>query len=53
MTSPKNTTFDATYSERIKLLETDPEQYFAKYRWPRFDFSDDENNKSGRRKKRW
>lgn len=53
MTSPKNTTFDATYSERIKLLETDPEQYFAKYRWPRFDLSDDENNKSGRRKKRW
>lgn len=53
VTSPKNTTFDATYSERIKLLEMDPEQYFAKYRWPRFDFSDDENNKSGRRKKRW
>ncbi len=26
-----NRTFDATYSERLRLFESDPEQYFRKY----------------------
>lgn len=52
MTSPKNIKFDATYSERIKLLETDPEQYFAKYPRTQFDFLKNEKSNSGRRKKR-
>ncbi|MBY0794139.1 hypothetical protein [Corynebacterium parakroppenstedtii] len=53
MTSPKNITFDATYSERIKLFETNPEEYFAKYPRTRFDFLKDEKDNSRKRKKRW
>lgn len=49
---PKNTTFDATLSERIKLLEKDPEQYFAKYPRTQFDFLKNEKSNPGRRKKR-
>lgn len=34
----QSTTFDATYAERIKLLEASPEAYFRKYPRPTFGF---------------
>lgn len=46
MTRQKNTTFDATYEERIKLLQANPDQYFAEYPRPRFGFSMDKRNDS-------
>lgn len=33
-----NTTFDATYSERLRLLQSDREQYFRENPRPKFGF---------------
>lgn len=51
MRRKKNTTFDATYEERIKLLQANPDLYFAEYPRPHFGFSVEKKSSGESRKK--